>query len=569
MKLSGWDTLIIGAGIGGLTAAAKLVKAGLRVLVLERNPHPGGTAYVYQRRGFSFPMGPLGFSNPGVVNEILKRCGGREELSFDRIHFHLRAFDLNLPLSLPFSEMVGAFTKHFPSDGDAVSQFFEDVENTTMSRQSTSDGDRARRQKMLEQMAAEDYLRASIKDRSLRRILGSLGTREPTSSFSLQAAMWRLMSEEGIWYPRGGMRLFCEMLTRRVDEVQGKEEKIGDLENKEIKNESLGSIHGQVGWIPRLPALGRGGEESRPYNQIYISRKPRPVGGELHLRREVDRIRIMNGRISGIVLKDGTEIESSSVISNADYKTTFLKLINRDVLPEKWYRAVSEARQTGSVLQVCLGVHEKKVDLSAFAHASRLIYRRSREANLGNEEMDWTVNEVDAGVLAGQELEITLWSRDDRMLAPPDGAIIVIRTEVPYSHFSRYRVGFRKRSSEYVNYKTRLGQALVREVTHLLPGLDGAIIVMDVATPLTFEDQGGRSEGAVAGWSWDYDDFRDSQPRELIRTPIRGLFMAGYQAFSGLFMGGVPTAMESGLRAAHAVLEGAGPTDEVLIPSKP
>jgi phytoene dehydrogenase-like protein len=38
-----WDTIIIGAGIGGLTAAACLVKAGLRVLVLDRNPHPGGT----------------------------------------------------------------------------------------------------------------------------------------------------------------------------------------------------------------------------------------------------------------------------------------------------------------------------------------------------------------------------------------------------------------------------------------------------------------------------------------------------------------------------------------------
>jgi phytoene dehydrogenase-like protein len=182
--------------------------------------------------------------------------------------------------------------------------------------------------------------------------------------------------------------------------------------------------------------------------------------------------------------------------------------------------------------------------------------------------MDWTVNEVDTGALASQELEITLWSRDDRMLAPPDGAVIVIRAEVPYSHFSRFRVGFRKRSSEYVNYKTRLGQALIREVTHLLPGLDGAIIVMDVATPLTFEDQGGRSEGAVAGWSWDCGDFRHSQPRELVRTPIRGLFMAGVQAFSGLFMGGVPTAMESGLRAAHAVLEDTGPTDEVLIPSR-
>jgi len=42
--------------------------------------------------------------------------------------------------------------------------------------------------------------------------------------------------------------------------------------------------------------------------------------------------------------------------------------------------------------------------------------------------------------------------------------------------------------------------------------------------------------------------------------------MVGYQAFSALFMGGVPTALESGKRAAQAVLQGKGPIEEILIP---
>ena len=42
--------------------------------------------------------------------------------------------------------------------------------------------------------------------------------------------------------------------------------------------------------------------------------------------------------------------------------------------------------------------------------------------------------------------------------------------------------------------------------------------------------------------------------------------MVGYQAFSALFMGGVPTAMESGKRAAEAVLKGAGPIEEMMLP---
>ena len=71
-----WDVIIVGAGVGGLTAASMLVKAGLRVLILERNPHPGGTAYVYHRKGFTFPMGPLGFSAPRLIRETLKMLDG-------------------------------------------------------------------------------------------------------------------------------------------------------------------------------------------------------------------------------------------------------------------------------------------------------------------------------------------------------------------------------------------------------------------------------------------------------------------------------------------------------------
>jgi phytoene dehydrogenase-like protein len=214
-------------------------------------------------------------------------------------------------------------------------------------------------------------------------------------------------------------------------------------------------------------------------------------------------------------------------------------------------------------------------DLSAFKEAERIIYRRGPE----EVEVDWDAREIDPKVFASQELEVSLCDGNEKA--------IVIRVEAEHRHFARYRsqatgrrwpaqrgtFGFGQRSPAYQEYKMRLGRALVHEIGSLIPGLEQAICVMDIATPLTFEDQGGRSEGAVAGWSWDYDDLRpevacpkghlrlwpDDQPRELIGTPIKGLFMAGYQAFSALFMGGVPTAMESGIRAAQAVLDNVGP----------
>lgn len=170
--------------------------------------------------------------------------------------------------------------------------------------------------------------------------------------------------------------------------------------------------------------------------------------------------------------------------------------------------------------------------------------------------------------LAAQELEICLWSDDDPGLAPEGGAVLVIRAPAGYGLFSKFLGENGRRNAGYTDYKMRLANAIVSEVSNLAPGLAGAISVMDVATPLTFEARGGRYGGAVAGWSQDYRDSRDFVLRELVRTPVSGLYMAGYQAFSWLFTGGVPTAIESGVRAADALLEGVGPASEVTVPGQ-
>jgi hypothetical protein len=63
--------------------------------------------------------------------------------------------------------------------------------------------------------------------------------------------------------------------------------------------------HGQVGWMHRLV----GGEESRPYNHIFISRKPRRVGGELHsLEREhgtIGRSGFSSGHNNALTIEEG------------------------------------------------------------------------------------------------------------------------------------------------------------------------------------------------------------------------------------------------------------------------
>ena len=502
------DVVIIGAGLGGLAAAAYLTKAGLRVLIFERNPHVGGTAYVYHRKGFTFPMGPLGFSHPFLVQRVLKELGVGEDLEFSRIYYRLRAFDLDMPLSLPFSDMVKTLGELFPGDEEGVTRFFSDASDWI----SKSKSDRKRLESCRrDHLSASGYLQERVKDQRLRRILGSLGTREPYSGLPLLRAMWNLMSREGIWFPREGMRSFCDRMAQAV-----------------VKKEAAQS--------------------------------------EIRLNKGVETIRVDHGKVLGVILEDQTVIDAPFVISNGDYKSTFLKLLDSRTVSSRWHRALSQARQTGSIFQVCLGVDRHKVDLSAFEEASRVIYRRDAMGIEERKDLDWEKSQIDPEELGEQEIEVSLWGENWEEIVSGKCVSLVLRVEADFGHFSRFWQGWRRRSPEYPDYKVRLAQGLIRELGSWLPDLARAIRVMDVATPLTFQDQGGRSGGAVAGWSWDYEDFQEDEPKNLILTPIHGLYMAGYQAFSALFMGGVPTALESGKRAADAVLRGAEPTEEISIP---
>jgi phytoene desaturase len=67
--------IVIGAGFGGLAAAARLAARGYAVTVLEKLDAPGGRAYVFRQDGFSFDAGPTIVTAPQVFEELWALCG--------------------------------------------------------------------------------------------------------------------------------------------------------------------------------------------------------------------------------------------------------------------------------------------------------------------------------------------------------------------------------------------------------------------------------------------------------------------------------------------------------------
>ncbi|NCU31932.1 MAG: NAD(P)/FAD-dependent oxidoreductase, partial [Candidatus Moranbacteria bacterium] len=67
--------VIVGAGMGGLTAGAYLIRKKYDVLLLDKNSRSGGLVHTFERDGFSFDTGPRAFVNSGMVKPILKDLG--------------------------------------------------------------------------------------------------------------------------------------------------------------------------------------------------------------------------------------------------------------------------------------------------------------------------------------------------------------------------------------------------------------------------------------------------------------------------------------------------------------
>ena len=206
-----WDVIVVGAGLGGLMAAAKLAVRGKKVLVLEKKSLPGGTSYIFRRGGYAFPMGPLSFSFPRRVHDFLEEAGVGDGVSFRRSGFELRTPFLDVMMSLPLTDLEAELAAAFPAETGGLHEFFRELKAAvTVSRDMdrwhpefsggglkaaksgprySADGSRLNEIRRLSGLPAAQVLDPLIRNKPLRNFLGSLGTGPPEMSMLNLATM--------------------------------------------------------------------------------------------------------------------------------------------------------------------------------------------------------------------------------------------------------------------------------------------------------------------------------------------------------------------------------------------
>ena len=129
-----FDVIIIGTGLGGLTAGAKLAKEGLRVLLLEQHDRPGGCATTFKRRMFTMEVGLHEMDGPhpkDFKNKIFNDIGLDDRVTFLPVPEFYRFINDRYDLVIPHDpEKAKAILKqNFPGQEKGIDDYFYHVLN--------------------------------------------------------------------------------------------------------------------------------------------------------------------------------------------------------------------------------------------------------------------------------------------------------------------------------------------------------------------------------------------------------------------------------------------------------
>jgi carotene isomerase len=487
------DVIVIGSGIGGLTAGALLARYGRRVVVCESHAIPGGAAHGFVRQGFRFDSGPsffCGLSDPRSRNplrQILEVLGESvDAIAYDPLgHYH-------------FPEGI------FPAYGNA--QRYRDA-----IAQITPQG--ALEFQQFEQRLLQLYDR--IKE------IPALALRADFKAISLLAGRygWSLLK----LLPMLGL-VQCSVgavMDRTVRDPWVRQ--LIDLECFLLSGlKAHGTIAPEVAFM-----LGERSQSVVDYpiggSGAIVQALVRGLErwqGQLQLNAHVKQVLVAQGQVVGVQLQRGEIINAPIVISNATRWDTYIHLVPPDALPLAYRKRALTTPAVDSFMHLHLGIRADGLENLTGHHV--VVHDRN---------VDITQ--------PGNTCMISIPSVWDANLAPPHHHVVHAYTLESYDGWQR--------DDEYRDRKQVRSQPLFRALERIIPDLRDRIVLELIGTPLTHAHYLRRYRGtygpAIATGVGTFPG---------PHTPISGLYLVGDSTMPGI---GVPAVVASAMLCANALVQ--------------
>jgi len=263
-------------------------------------------------------------------------------------------------------------------------------------------------------------------------------------------------------------------------------------------------------------------------------------GGKVMLSRKVTRILVEDGRAAGVELDNGERIRAAKVVANVDPYQLYTRLL--DAQPSVPREVATMLDRAPSLSCFCLFIGLKRSPPGLAVGGGSLSLLGPAQA--------WEERALD---LRTMPLRVELQSATHPGLAPPGHATLCVWAAMPISAFDHWGQGAPGEVHDLPAYAAAKRDAAATVLARLeaaFSGLTDDIVLVDTATPFTFQRYTGARDGAVSGYSLASLRYLKTLPNT---TPVAGLYHIGQWTTQA----GVNMAMYSG-EDLHSQLLGQG-----------
>ncbi|MBV6523053.1 MAG: Phytoene desaturase (lycopene-forming) [Gemmatimonadaceae bacterium] len=502
-----YDAVVIGGGHNGLVNAAYLARAGRKVVVLERRHVVGGAAVTEEVvPGFRFSVFSYVVSllRPEIIRDLELPRHGLEILPLESTITPMFNGDY-LGTWADHDQTRQELVRHSRRDAEAYDTYGRLMHHMAMAV------------KPILAMVPPDP--TSLAPSDLRGML-KFGRTFRSLSRTHFHALYKLMTMSSGDFLDEWFETDVLKATKSASGI------IGTFMGPRTPGSAYVLLHHYMGEIDgafRAWGFAKGGTGAI---STAIANAARAAGAEIRLNAPVSRITTSNGRVTGVVLENGDQLQANVVVTSLDPKRSFLALMSEDELPDEFVQDIRRYRIRGSSGKVNLALHELP-DFTCLPGVGAH-HRGAVSISPSMRYVETAFDDAKYGDFSRKPyMDIVFPSVIDPQMAPPGKHVMSVFVQYAPSNI---RGGWDAAKRE------AFGDAVIDAIEVFAPNIRGAIMHRQVLTPQDIEDITGLTEGNIFQGELALHQLFFLRPAPgwaKFRTPVRGLYQCGSATHPG------------------------------------